>query len=91
MQKFETLRQPLLGEIAMSWREERKREREKNAIYSGQLRLCLQPKGSPRTPLGPISIDKERLTVLHSHSCHRLSEADSFQEKGKFVFSEIGD
>ena len=24
----------------MSWRERRKREREKNAIYSGHLRLC---------------------------------------------------
>ena len=53
MQKFEFLRQPLLGELAMSWREERKKE--KNAIYSGQLRLCLQPKGSARTPLGPIT------------------------------------
>ena len=33
MQKFEFLRQPLLGELAMSWKRERKRERrEKNAI-----------------------------------------------------------
>ena len=39
MQDFGTLRQPLLGELAMS----RKREREKNAIYSGHLRLCQQP------------------------------------------------
>ena len=29
MQKFETLRQPLLGELAMSRKKERKREREK--------------------------------------------------------------
>ena len=28
--------------------------REKNAIYSGHLSLCLQHKGSARTPLGPI-------------------------------------
>ena len=42
MQKFEFLQQPLLGELAMSWRE-RKKEREKNAIYSGHLRLCQQP------------------------------------------------
>ena len=32
---------------------ERKREEKKNAIYSGHLRLCLQLKGSARTPLGP--------------------------------------
>ena len=46
MQKFEFLRQPLLGELAMSPEEERRREREekKNAIYSGQLRLCQQPR-----------------------------------------------
>jgi hypothetical protein len=41
MQKFEFLRQPLLGELAMS---RKKREREKNAIYSGNLRLCQQPR-----------------------------------------------
>ena len=29
MQKFEFLRQPLLGELAMSWRERKKRERER--------------------------------------------------------------
>ena len=96
MQDFETLRQPLLRELAMS-RREREREkmpfmvatyiyassqgqqthsartntfmparstaqvtyralgcaRAKHAIYSGRLRLCLQPKGSARTPLGP--------------------------------------
>ena len=42
MQKFEFLRQPLLGELAMSRREERGGG-EKNAIYSGHLRLCQQP------------------------------------------------
>ena len=42
MQNFKTLRQSLLGELAMS-PEERKRKREKNAIYSGHLRFCLQP------------------------------------------------
>ena len=47
MQKFEFLRQPLLGELAMSWREEREKERrEKNDIYSGHLRLCQQPRAS---------------------------------------------
>ena len=53
MQNRKTLQQPLLGELAMS--RNREREREKNAIYSGHLCLCLQPKGSARTPLGPIS------------------------------------
>ena len=50
MQNLGTLQQPLLWELAMSPEE---REREKNAIYSGHLRLCLQLKGSARTPLGP--------------------------------------
>ena len=53
MQKFGTLQQPLLWELAMSRKRERKKESEKNAIYSDHLRLCLQPKGSARTPLGP--------------------------------------
>ena len=43
MQKFEFLRQPLLGELAMS--PERKKEK-KNAIYSGHLRLCQQPRAA---------------------------------------------
>ena len=48
MQNFKTLRQSLLGELAMSWREEREKEerREKNAIYSGHLRLCQQPRAA---------------------------------------------
>ena len=56
MQKFEFLWQQLLGELAMSWRERKKerKKREQNAIYSGHLRFCLQPKGSARTLLGPI-------------------------------------
>ena len=55
MQKFEFLQQPLLGELAMSRKKERRKKREerKNAIYSGHLRLCQQPRA--RTPLGPIS------------------------------------
>ena len=47
MQKFEFLRQPLLGELAMSRKKERgERGREKNAIYSGHLRLCQQPRAA---------------------------------------------
>ena len=51
MQKFEFLRQPLLGELAMSRKKTRKKERkkeerEKNAIYSGHLRLCQQPRAA---------------------------------------------
>jgi hypothetical protein len=53
-QNFKTLRQPLLGELAMSRKKERKR---KNKIYSEHLHFCLQPKGSARTPLGPIYFD----------------------------------
>ena len=43
MQKFEFLQQPLLGGLAMS---RKKKEREKNAIYSGHLRFCLQPRAA---------------------------------------------
>ena len=48
MQKFEFLRQPLLGELAMSRkREEREIERKrKNVIYSGHLHLCQQPRAA---------------------------------------------
>ena len=34
--------------------EEREKRERKNAVNSGHLRFCLQPKGSVRTPLGPI-------------------------------------
>ena len=48
MQNFKTIRQSLLGELAMSRKkEERKKERKrKNAIYSGQLHFCLQPRAA---------------------------------------------
>ena len=48
MQRFEFLRQPLMGELAMSPEREREREkeREKNAICSGHLRLCQQPRAA---------------------------------------------
>ena len=49
MQDLRALRQPLLGELAMSWNKREERERE-NAIYSGHL----QSKDSARTLLGPI-------------------------------------
>ena len=36
-----------MGELAMSWKEEREREEEKkNAIYSGHLHLCQQPRAA---------------------------------------------
>ena len=46
MQNYKTLRQSLLGELAMSRKKERGGERRerKNAIYSGHLRLCQQPR-----------------------------------------------
>ena len=57
MQNFKTLRQPLMGELAMSPEErerERKKERErkdkKNAIYT----FMPAAKGSAHTLLGPI-------------------------------------
>ena len=43
------------GRISNEPEEEREKERrEKNAIYSGHLRLCLQPMGSTHTPLKPM-------------------------------------
>ena len=55
MQKFEFLRQPLLGELAMSRKKERG-EREKNAIYSGPLRLCQQPRAAHALRLDQLLI-----------------------------------
>jgi hypothetical protein len=50
MQKFETLQQPLLGELAMSRKKERggggERRERKNALYSGHIRLCQQPRAA---------------------------------------------
>jgi hypothetical protein len=49
MQNFKTLRQPHLWKLAMSRKKEEERgkiEREKNAIYSGHLRLCQQPRAA---------------------------------------------
>ena len=43
MQNFGTLQQPLLGELAMSRKTE---ERENNAIYSGHLSFCQQPRAA---------------------------------------------
>ena len=45
MQEFEFLRQPLLGELAMS-RKKKEERRRKNAIYSGHIRLCQQPRAA---------------------------------------------
>ena len=46
MQKFEFLRQPLLGELAMSRKKKKKKEERKNAIFSGHLRFCQQPRAA---------------------------------------------
>ena len=79
MQRFEFLRQPLMGELAMS--PEREKERgEKNAIYSGQLRLCQQPRAAHalrsdqwfRSNLMPIRSSTQKLTGLQSRAS-RLS------------------
>ena len=40
MQKFEFLRQPLLGELAMSWRERRKKENSASADGGPRSRVC---------------------------------------------------
>ena len=44
MQDFGTPQQPRLGELAMSPEKEKKERGEKNAINSGHLCFCLQPK-----------------------------------------------
>ena len=45
MQNCKTLRQPLLGELAMS-RKKKEERGEKNALYSGHLCLCQQPRAA---------------------------------------------
>ena len=63
MQNFKTLRQPLMGELAMSRKKkERDREREKNAIYSGHLRLCQQPRSAHALCSDQKTINKDRQT-----------------------------
>ena len=64
MQKFEFLRQPLLGELAMSRKKERgerEEEREKNAIYSCHLRLCHQPRAAHA-----LRLDQQNLKCSNS-------------------------
>jgi hypothetical protein len=46
MQNFKALQQPLLAELAMSWREERKKEKT----------FMPAAKGSARHPLRPINV-----------------------------------
>ena len=78
MQNFKTLRQSLLGDWAMSWRERGERERgEKNAIYSGHLRLCQQPRaahalrsdqfdGAETAKIRSVNVFPSSWTELHS-------------------------
>ena len=73
MQKFEFLRQPLLGELAMSRKKERKREeREKNAIYSGHLRLCQQPRAAHALRLDQCIKNDLRTFLKEEEKNHRL-------------------
>ena len=46
MQNFKTLRQPLMGELAMSRKKREREKKRKNAIYSGHLRARLQPRAA---------------------------------------------
>ena len=77
MQNFKTLRQPLMGELAMSRkkREERENEREKNAIYTGHLRLCQQPRAAHA-----LRSDQLQYNYLYSreHTCRFSSQGSLF-------------
>jgi hypothetical protein len=53
MQNFGTLQQPILSELSMSTEERGKKEEKMPFIVATYF---LQPKGSSRTPLGPIEI-----------------------------------
>ena len=55
MQKFETLRQPILGELAMSRKKERKRERAAGGI---QIKISCQP--SFTTIISPETAGREK-------------------------------
>ena len=57
MQKFEFLRQPLLGELAMSWKkEEEERKKKKKCHLYWPPTFLPAAKVSARTPLGPIKM-----------------------------------
>ena len=73
MQKFEFLRQPLLGELAISRKRE---EREKNAIHSGHLRLCQQPRAAHALRSDQLSNSGMSLTLVNN----LVSKASGFYE-----------
>ena len=79
MQKFEFLRQPLLGELAMSWREERRREKEKKMPFIVATYVYASSQGqrthSARTNLGSFP----GLHILESHI------ADFYEISGEAV------
>ena len=55
MQKFEFLRQPLLGELAMSRKKERERERRRERMpFIVATYVYASSQGHTRTPLGPM-------------------------------------
>ena len=86
MQKFEFLRQPLLGELAMSRKKERERreEREKNAIYSGHLRLCQQPRAFTKKyslPLNLHSSEKFLMMVMWTRAMTPIYETVEYLSK----------
>ena len=56
MQDFGTLQQPLLGELAMSRKRERRRRKKCHLLCQPMFLHAAQ--GSARTPLGPIIIVK---------------------------------
>ena len=89
MQKFEFLRQPLLGELAMSRKRERKKKEEKkNAIYSGHLRFCLQPRAAHALCSDQFfSHCNRKSTIFHIHFHLLLIFSQSKETQTKTIFS----
>ena len=79
MQKFEFLRQPLLGELAMSRKKERRKKERKNAIYSGHLRFCLQPRAAHALRSDQDSVRTLGLLYIAMPGQHHLVEVLCFQ------------
>ena len=79
MQKFEFLRQPLLGELAMS-RKKKEERREKNAIYSGHLRLCQQPRAAHA-----LRSDQNQINTYTYHSFSKARFLNTAHQQRKYI------
>ena len=86
MQRFEFLRQPLMGELAMSWKKEREKEREKNAICS----LCQQPRAAHALRSDQEFIQISSLQNGNSKEHEEMTISNSITKKLELFATQTG-